>query len=456
MSNKDDLLILGIGISQYKTDGVLRFEHFCNIFGLPHRIIGDGKVWRGGNITKDPGGGQKINEIIEAIKDMDNRLIVICDTYDLIPVAGREEIVEKFNRICGPNNIIISSELYCWPDKRLVSSYPKISSKYKYLNSGFIMGYSDHIYDIIKKDIIMDNDDDQLFFTKKYITGEKIILDYDCQLAQTLCGESQNDVVLHKNRIYNKYTNSYPSFLHGNGPAKAFLNHLENYLEVELLKNCSFTLNKQYRLTNCPKVFFALYVDSSKPEELNIFLTNLAGIDYDNKDIYVYDRCENNDTQNLVEMLNFTYKGNVTTYIFSDFKESNCEYYFLLEQRCCIIKSDLLHELIPCIDKYHRIIAPLLIGIKNKTFSNFWGALDDNGYYARSDNYLELINYGRRGLWNVPYVSGAILIERSIITNFDIMRTNEYGDPDMQLCCNFRKDTLFMYMVNFNNYGNLS
>ncbi len=39
----EDILILGIGVSLKKNDGVLRFEKYCQIFNSPYIIVGDGK-----------------------------------------------------------------------------------------------------------------------------------------------------------------------------------------------------------------------------------------------------------------------------------------------------------------------------------------------------------------------------------------------------------------------------
>ena len=95
----NDILILGIGVSVHKTDGVIRFERFCKAYNLPYKIIGEGKVWRGGDMFVGTGGGQKINELLEAIKPMENKLIIMCDTYDQIPIAGKEEIISKFHKL---------------------------------------------------------------------------------------------------------------------------------------------------------------------------------------------------------------------------------------------------------------------------------------------------------------------------------------------------------------------
>ncbi|XWV25563.1 hypothetical protein QJ856_gp0191 [Tupanvirus deep ocean] len=451
-----ELLILGIGVSPYKNDGVLRFEHFCNVFGLSYKILGDGKIWRGGDMFAGAGGGQKINEVLEAIENMDNKLLILCDTFDLIPLAGKNEIIDKFNKLCGPGNILFSSEVYCWPDGNLANEYPVVNTKYKYLNSGSIIGYRDNIYNLIKNGKVKDDDDDQLFFTLKYLAGEKIILDHKCELFQALNG-SRNDIVIHKNRIYNKYTNSYPVFVHGNGPSKLFLNHIENYLETMPLRNYSFTIDSARKLDDQPKVFYALYVDSSKSEQFSKFINNISDINYQNKIVYVYDKSNDENTKLLMDLANYIYKPNVSAYIFDDFKNTDCEYYFLLEQRCMVTEKDILHELIPYSSGYQRIISPMLNCRTNTLYTNFWGALDNNGFYRRSDDYIELVERQKRGLWNVPYVSGIILIPRNIIVNWNIMNDNKHRDDvDMQFCFNLRKLSLFMYMVNYNYYGNIS
>jgi hypothetical protein len=457
MANQPTLLVLGIGVSPWKNDGVMRFEHFCNLFGLEYKIIGDGKIWHGGDMFAGTGGGQKINEILEAIENMDNKLIIICDTFDLFPLAGKEEIIKKFNTLCGQNDVLFSSEVYCWPDEKLSNSYPKSDTKYKYLNSGSIMGYRDNIYHIVKNATIEDNDDDQLYFTSKYLShklsGEKIVLDHKCELFQALNG-CKNDIVIHKNRLYNRYTNSYPVFAHGNGPAKLFLNHIENYLETRLLGDYSYTINNEHELISQPKIFFALYINSDLRDEFVEFVDGVANIKYQNKIIFVYDKVNNDNIKNLVKQLGYTYVPNIQTYIFTDFNDSDCQYYFLLEQRCIITKRDVLHELVPLCNGYHRIIAPLLNCKTTQLYSNFWGALDSNGYYLRSDDYIGLVERHIRGLWNVPHIFGAILFARDIIQKWDIMRNNKYGnDIDMRLCYNLRKDTLFMYMANLNFYG---
>lgn len=445
MTDLSDLLILGIGVSPEKNDGVLRFEHYCNMFNLPYQILGHGKKWNGGDMEAGIGGGQKINELLKAIESMDNKLLIVCDTFDVIPIAGIDEIKLQFNRLTKQNQILFSSEIYCWPNKSLASLYPKYESKYSYLNSGGFMGYRDDIYDLIKDGMIKDNSDDQYYFTMKYLANPSdnnpIILDSHCELFQTL-GGSCTDIVLHKNRVYNHYTNSYPIFIHGNGPSKLYLNYLENYIGTTALSTATQSESS---------VFFAVYIDSSSCD-ISKIINQIKFIRHESKTVYLYDRSYSDTNKESIELHGYIYKSNVTTYVTDDFINSNCEYYFLLEQHCYITKPDILQHLIPLCNGYHRIIAPMLCRTKS-LYSNFWGALDNKGFYKRSDDYLDLVNKKKRGLWNMPYISGAILISKQIISNWDITQPNKYSDVDMQLCNNFRKNTLFMYVSNLEYYG---
>lgn len=58
---------------------------------------------------------------------------------------------------------------------------------------------------------------------------------------------------------------------------------------------------------------------------------------------------------------------------------------------------------------FRGILAPLVVQ-PGKLFSNFWGAVAKDGYYARSVDYMEIVTNKKKGVWNVPFVSSALLI----------------------------------------------
>ena len=40
------------------------------------------------------------------------------------------------------------------------------------------------------------------------------------------------------------------------------------------------------------------------------------------------------------------------------------------------------------------ILAPMMT-VHEKLWSNFWGAIGDDGYYARADDYVDIVKYNR-------------------------------------------------------------
>ena len=96
--------------------------------------------------------------------------------------------------------------------------------------------------------------------------------------------------------------------------------------------------------------------------------------------------------------------------------------------RIFYIILDLIHEVSLL---FRGILSPLLVQ-PGKLFSNFWGAISHDGFYSRSDDYLSIVERKLIGLWNVPFVSSAILISKhkfeELMPAFDY---NKVADSDM-------------------------
>jgi hypothetical protein len=62
---------------------------------------------------------------------------------------------------------------WCHLNFYLKHEYPVVSDdEYRFLNSGGFIGYASDVYSIITSTQIMDNDDDQLFYTKIFFNKE--------------------------------------------------------------------------------------------------------------------------------------------------------------------------------------------------------------------------------------------------------------------------------------------
>ncbi|KAA8591223.1 hypothetical protein FQN60_002166 [Etheostoma spectabile] len=75
------------------------------------------------------------------------------------------------------------------------------------------------------------------------------------------------------------------------------------------------------------------------------------------------------------------------------------------------------------------VVAPMITRV-GRLWSNFWGALSAEGYYARSEDYVDIVQGRRAGVWNVPYVSSVFLGIFMYVTNMHtfgrILSTDNY------------------------------
>ena len=62
------------------------------------------------------------------------------------------------------------------------------------------------------------------------------------------------------------------------------------------------------------------------------------------------------------------------------------------------------------IEQNRALVAPVIVRPYH-AWSNFWGALNKDGFYGRSHDYMDIVNAKRTGLWNVPFVNSVYLIK---------------------------------------------
>jgi len=232
-----------LSVATENTAEFKRFERSLNIQEIEYKILGMNTKWNGGNMEMGPGGGQKINllrnELMNWNKELlRNKIVLFTDSYDVVSFANTSEILEKYNKICNdtPDSVLFSVEKSCWPLKQIDVFYPETDSEYKFLNSGGFIGNAERILNLLEKKI-ENCEDDQLYYTKIFLFDNKIDnsinkikLDYSCEIFQTLNGAFHDIDTVNKKRIFNKYTNTFPCLLHGNGPnsVKEYLSRLCN------------------------------------------------------------------------------------------------------------------------------------------------------------------------------------------------------------------------------------
>ncbi|MFI5342907.1 MAG: glycosyltransferase [Chlamydiales bacterium] len=132
-------------------------------------------------------------------------------------------------------------------------------------------------------------------------------------------------------------------------------------------------------------------------------------------------------------------------------KEHHSDYYFVSD---CdnFIDSYTLADLV---SKDKPIIAPMLkaFPISRDPFSNFFCAVDSNGYYAHSEEYSDILNGNKKGTFEVPAVSRTYLVKADCIDKLTYAdgTTNQYDFIVFSRCA--RNKGVAQYICNEKEYG---
>ncbi|XP_024120410.1 multifunctional procollagen lysine hydroxylase and glycosyltransferase LH3 isoform X2 [Oryzias melastigma] len=481
----DNLLVITAATEE--TDGFRRFMRTAREFNYTVKVLGLGEDWRGGDVARTVGGGQKVRWLKkELLKHSEEAelVIVFVDSYDVVLAAGPDELLAKFSRL--GHRVVFSAEGFCWPDQRLASKYPQVHSGKRYLNSGGFVGFAPDLSTIVQQWKFKDDDDDQLFYTRIYLDRAQrnkfnITLDHRSQIFQNLNG-AIDEVVLKfergRARVRNVAYDTLPVVIHGNGPTKLQLNYLGNYVPTAWtyengcgicdadLRSFEDTADEQM-----PLVHLAIFIEHATPF-MEEFLERLATLNYPHSRLRLF--IHNNVVYHEQHIQNFWQRHKSlfpsavlvgpeenleenqarTMAIEACRKDPDCEFFFSLDSDVALTNPDTLRILM---EENKSVIAPML-SKHGKLWSNFWGALSPEGFYSRSEDYIEIVQGKRIGLWNVPYISQVYLVKgsvlRSKLSHLNLF-VEEGMDPDMAFCKNVRDQGVFMFVSNRDEFGRL-
>ncbi|KAK4880735.1 hypothetical protein RN001_008881 [Aquatica leii] len=485
----DDILVYTVATSE--TDGFQRYTRSAIEYGIKPNILGWGEGWKGGeNIRYRPGGGWKINllkKALEPYKDDKNRIVLFTDGYDVMFLSDLNTIIDAFKKTNA--RVLFGAESACWPDPELEKLYPVVESGKRFLNSGLYMGYAPDVYELLNYSPVKDTDDDQLFFTLGYLdedlrTRLHFKLDYNSEIFQNLNGAtSEVEMFPETNKEYTEYrlknvvTHTQPLIVHGNGFSKTNLNALGNYLArawtpEEECRHCKWGQIDLRRtlVKDLPTVVLALFFEMPTPfvEE---YLMKIQDLEYPKERIHLF--IHNNvkyhmpHVQSFVDQFSGRYKSfkqitpddSIPEWTARDLSldycmQKDCDFYFVVDS---IAHLDNPYTLQLLIEQNRTVVAPMLVR-PEKAWSNFWGALTKDGFYARSHDYLDIVYNKRKGLWNVPFINTCYLVNATMLKKYDrtqLSYNKENFDADMAFCSNLNELDVFMYVSNRVDFGHL-
>jgi hypothetical protein len=209
-----------------ETDSHNRVErkllHSCNIHNIDIQIIGKGASWEG-FVTK-------FKIMVEYLSQISDEIVCLTDSRDVLYMSDENTIYNTFIENFDKDTIVFNGETQCFPEPEFAKLHPHQNKKYKYLNSGCVIGSRLTLLEAAKKAIELyektEINDDQFLIQKLLIDNKldgKITLDYECKIFQCVWdndwGRSNNfDLIYSKDDIYNRLTETNPLIFHFPGP----------------------------------------------------------------------------------------------------------------------------------------------------------------------------------------------------------------------------------------------
>ncbi|KAL3318484.1 Procollagen-lysine,2-oxoglutarate 5-dioxygenase 2 [Cichlidogyrus casuarinus] len=490
LAGRDRLLV--VTVATERNDPLDRFERSLRAFGLNYKIFGIGETWKGGDLENGTGGGQKIRILKNTLRPFaanDSLIVLYTDAYDVVFNDDEDNILKKYKALGF--KVLFGAEDFCWPDKNKADLYPEVSSNEKrFLNSGGFMGPVNDIVRILDQKDLLDTDDDQRYYTDIYLDKDlrknlDIGLDNKAHIFMNLNG-ALDEISLYFEEDTGVYSNiqtkSTPSIYHANGPVKTIFNGMTNYLAKSWTPS-SGCLHCKENLINLeglspseyPKLQLSIFVSVPTPF-LKRFFSRVLDLKYprNRASIIVYSPFEIHidETNEFLKKAREQGFFSVELMDISDVKhdlrarveamelcaEDSCDYVFMLDGGAHLTDPDIVLKLIT---SNRSIIGPKL-SRRKKLWSNFWGALSKDGFYSRSDDYVEIVERVKKGIWNVPYLSDAYLVKGKFVkalssTYQDLYKSDKFlpENSDIYASEAARKNNIFMWVDNREDFGYL-
>ncbi|XP_068027492.1 procollagen-lysine,2-oxoglutarate 5-dioxygenase 1 [Anomalospiza imberbis] len=482
---EEKLLVLTVATKQ--TEGFQRFRRSAQFFNYKVQVLGLDEEWRGGDDQQPAGGGQKVRLLKSALKqyeDKENLIILFVESYDVLFASGPTELLKKFKQ--AKSKVVFSAENYIYPDRKVEAKYPQVRDGKRFLGSGGFIGYAPNLKKLVEEWKGQDDDSDQLFYTNIFLDPEKresinISLDHRSRIFQNLNGALDEIVLKFENsrvRARNLLYDTLPVVIHGNGPTKLQLNYLGNYIPQIWTFETGCTVCDEglrslvgFKDEALPMILIGIFIEQPTPF-LSQFFLRLRNLHYPKQRIQLF--IHNHEEHHLMEVDSFVEehgKEYLTVKVIGPDdevenaearnlgmdlcrKDPDCDYYFSLDAEVVLKNTETLRILI---EQNKLVIAPL-VSRHEKLWSNFWGALSPDGYYARSEDYVDIVQRRRVGLWNVPYISSVYMVKakalRSELDQGDLFHSGKL-DADMAFCHNIRNQGVFMYLTNQHQFGHI-
>lgn len=459
-----------ITVATEENENLTRFKVSCDKNNIPYIILGLGDEWKSGTAENGVllgfGGAQKIHYLRDELskwKELDDHIVLFTDSYDVVFYENPKEILKRFRST--DSQILFSTEKTCWPNETLDKFYPSVETEYQFLNSGGFIGYANQIMKILQDDVSLE-DDDQLFYTNKFLEYYKqdnqyIKLDYDRIIFQTL-NMAIDDVYFDGKKCYKTSNDESICLLHANGPSwiKKYFDEVTfgKFDTHEFKKNNFDPIQKKILNTNS-EIYWSIFLQHDLSDVNQVF-DHVRIMDYPKEKIILeltYNRIEDlYKIEKFVQKYGSQYKKIIVN--FSDqFLDSrikslsnangSSEFLILMDSNHIFRNNKSIQLLI---SKNLNFVTPMILK-EQSDWVNF----------NLFENHVKhtIYNYITKNEYIVDYVYGVYVIKEDSIDEVlnNLLGVNPYSDDnwDNYFCEMMKQNKFYLNLCNNNFYGSI-
>lgn len=240
-----------ITYSSKKHPGLDRLYQSADKFGISLKVLGIPSRDYSGPDLVNRGNMDKIRHLsiyLQYTKIPDGDIILFLDAFDTLFLTDSNTILERFLEYNAP--VVIGAERNCWPFAHLAEVYPEAPTRFRYINTGFFIGYVEHIKKMLKEILAVKlpgntphcrRSSDQAHATYYYLNalraGVNILkLDYYTRLVANTAKSMRIDelqIIDSPPRLLVEETGNCPCVFHANGSNLDCYNYVYSNLFIE-------------------------------------------------------------------------------------------------------------------------------------------------------------------------------------------------------------------------------
>ncbi|KAM3178665.1 hypothetical protein ACTXT7_002082 [Hymenolepis weldensis] len=449
-------------------DAVSRFERSLQVFGCKYTFA---DVSTYGRTPKDVSFSDKLHIIRRITNSLDSEFILILDSHMSLLLNRPADLIYQAHRT-GADFLFV--ELDANTGKRLPSGdeiFSGMLARTKNLNK-LIETLPDESSDSQVDKFIgaLNNELIQ--------NSVKIIIDGDSVLFQPVDNDSGAHLRVRyegdRGYIQNVRKDTVPPVLIALPEGKHKLNSLSNYLVRSWSPEFGCQICDEEKLDivllnkdDYPIVQMTVMLTQPTPF-LDVFFERLGNLTYPKNRIDLVTYCAVDKQKRIVDEYVAKYANeyhstkevqpdpNLGSYdAFREamsyfWEDTECKYMFYVETTAQFTKVDALEHLVAA---KRNAIAPMMTR-PGKFWSSFWGAVTEEGAYARSDDYFDIVERRQTGIWNVPLVGSSILFSRWAVEQIrEDMEDSGFLLFDIANAALHRN--VFLYVDNRKEFGHL-